>query len=293
MKIKYFIIVLFVFSLLIFPKEVQKINVTSSLGNIRSKPGLVGKIIKTARKGDSFILLGKIGKWYKIALAIDKKGDPEFGYIHSSIAILVTGQIEDNSEIRPTIYKRKKRASITSPKIKHKQTFSQEKLFSGSYLKGGIMTTPKVEKFSDKWIVSWGFDKPIGKYMTWGLELQPYYRSLDITYSDQISVKTIASNLFLNFKGGINLGQFIKSLKFFTIYAGGGLGSNLSFTSIKWNEAQGSQFDTNFAWHIIFGSEIKLGNMELIIEIQSNNIILKDVDPGTQNYKFIFFGLRF
>jgi len=290
-KIIYLIIISVLFTNYIFAKEIKKVKITSALANIRSKSGLTGKIIKTAQKGDLFILLGKAGTWYKVALAIDKKGDPEFGYIHSSIATLVTEQTEDNSKIQPTAYKKKERVSIKS--IKPKQTISQEKLFSGSYLKGGIMTAPEVDNFSDKWIVSWGFDKPIGKYITWGLELQPYYRSIDSSYGDQISVKTIASNLFLNLKGGINFGQFIKSLKFLTIYAGGGLGSNISFTSVKLNEIQDSQFNTNFAWHIMFGTEIKLGSMELIVELQSNNIILKDVEPATQTYKFIFFGLRF
>ncbi len=299
-KTVYLIAISIFFSVLIFSGEMKKVKVTSALGNIRTSPGLIGEIIKTAQKGDSFILLEKDGTWYKIVLAVDKKGDPEFGYIHSSIVGIITEDQEDKTihprkEINPQepVVQREYRQQPPGSVKKNRLVLNQKKLFSGSFLKGGIMRSPQVESFGDKWIVSWGFDKAIGKYMTWGFELQPYYRSFDSEYGDPISIKSISTNIFLNFKGGVNLGRFINKLNFLTLYAGGGIGTNLSYTHIDWDGVKGNLFDTNLAWHLMFGTEIKLGGMDIIIEIQSNKVIVKDVEPATQSYSFIFFGLRF
>lgn len=292
-KIIYLMIISVFCTNYIFAKEIKKVKITSTLANIRSKSGLTGKIIKTAKKGDLFILIAKEGNWYKIALAIDKKGDHEFGFIHSSLVGLISENFEKSTNIRQpaqkTVYRKTSRSFVKKAKF----TVKQDKLFSGSYLKGGVMQKPETEKFSDKWFISWGFDKPIGKYMTWGLEIQPYYRSFESEYGDSISIKTISSNVFLNFKGGVNLGQFVNTLKFLTIYAGGGIGSNLSFTHVEWDGVKGDEFNTNLAWHIVFGTEIKLGSMNLIIEIQENKIIVKDAEPATQSYSLLFLGIRF
>jgi len=292
-KFIHLLVLLMLFSSIAFSKEIKRVKVTSSLANIRSKPGIIGKIIKTAQKGNLFILLGKDGAWYKIALAIDKKGDPEFGYIHSSIVGIILENIDHSTNIQQPVQKTKYRE--LPPTFEKKQAFrtKQDKLFSGSYLKGGIIQKPKTEKFSDKWFISWGFDKPIGKYMTWGLEIQPYYRSIGNSYTDSISIKTISSNVFLNIKAGVNLGQFVNAIKFLTIYAGGGIGSNLSFTHVEWDGIKSDQFNTNFAWHIVFGTEINLGSLDLIFEIQNNKVILKDVKPATQSYSLLFIGIRF
>lgn len=154
------------------------------------------------------------------------------------------------------------------------------------------MTSPGVESFSDKWIVSFGFDKAIGKYMTWGLEVQPYFRSFSEEAYD-FTLNDISTNIYLNAKGGINLGKLFNSLKFITLYAGGGIGTNLNYLKIKAGDIKGTLFDLNLSWHLMFGTEIKLGKTDLIIELQSNKIIIKDVEPATQPYSFLFLGIRF
>ncbi len=286
-KIIYLISFLIVFSSFVFAKETRKIIVTNSSANIRTLPGMEGEIIRSAKNGDSFVVLEKKGKWYKISFKGDKKGKSGVGYIHSSIVELVS------KGSKKKIYSKKKsskRKKITSRK--RGKNHSQEELFSGYFLKGGVMTSPTAGSFGNKLLVSFGFDKAIGKYLTWGIELEPYFRSFSDDASD-LSINDLATNIFLNIKGGINLGKLFEFLKPLTLYAGGGIGTNLNYSSIKLGSIKGTQFDLNFSWHLIFGTEIKIGKMDLVFEIQNNKIILKDVDPASQSISFLFLGIRF
>ena len=94
-KLIFLTIILAIFSVQAFSDAIKKVIVTSPIGNIRNEPGISGKIIKTARKGDTFEIIGKEGSWYKLVLAVDKKGDPEYGYIHSSISKLIVDNVKD------------------------------------------------------------------------------------------------------------------------------------------------------------------------------------------------------
>ena len=299
-KLITFLIIFCILIIFIHTKETLKIKVKTELANIRENPTTSSKVIKTAKKGDIFIVIEKQNKWYKIALAVDKKGDKEFGFVHSSIVEVIESKKAkkiDKQEKKKLKKESKAKVEKTEKikKVKKKKTIKkikQEKLFSGFYLKGGLMTSPKTDSFSDKWLLSLGFDSPIGKYFTWGIEFQPYYRSIsDETY--QISVNSINSYIFANFKAGVNLGMIQESLKIFTFFTGFGLGTHLSYDIMEIEDTNDTQFNTYFSWHLIFGTEINLKKINVILEFQTNKVINPDLEPSTSSYWFMFFGIRF
>ncbi len=296
-KTIYILIIFFLFSVMGFSSDTEKIVVTSSIANIRLTPGLDGELIKKAQKGEEFIVLNKNDSWYKIALAVDKKGDPEFGYIHSSIVKIVPvkekgklSKISTPEKKDKEIVKKPKKEKVVIKKNRIK--FDQEKLFSGFYLKGGVITSPKIDSFGDKWIIALGFDKPIGSYMAWGLEFQPYYRNYSEDAFD-LTMHNLSSNIFLNAKGGVNLGKFFEPLKFFTLYGGLGVGTSLSFSYVDIAGVTGTDFAAHFAWHYMFGGEFLLGKMNIIVELQGVRVIDPDIDPSTQSYGYFMLGIRF
>ena len=292
------ILLVLIISLLIpLSADVEKqIVVMVDAANIRSLAGLNGDIIGKTYNGEVFKVLGLEGSWYKISF-VNKKGEESEGYIHKEIVKIVPADTKLTSPIPPPPSKKEVKQSVKKVKqkkvVKKKRSkFEQEKLFSGFYLKGGVMTSPKVDSFGEKWIVSLGFDSPIGNYLTWGLEFQPYYRN----FSDDLinlTMHSLASNIFLNVKGGVNPGRFYKPLKFLTLYGGLGIGSSLSFFYVDIDGASGSEFDVMFAWHFMFGGEISLGKMNVIIEFQGVKVVDPDIDPSTMSLGYFLIGLRF
>lgn len=295
-KTIYLLIIFFLFPLLSANVE-GEVEVMVDAANIRSLPGLNGGIIGKAYKGDVFKVFGLEGSWYKISF-VNKKGEKSEGYIHKEIVKILPSETKLTSPPPPPPSKKEVKQSVKKAKqkkvVKKKSTikFEQEKLFSGFYLKGGTMTSPKVDGFGDKWIFALGFDKPIGSYLTWGLEFQTYYRNYSVDSFD-FTMHSLASNIFLNVKGGINLGKFIKKLKFLTLYGGLGVGTSLSFSYIDFSGVSSTDFATRFAWHYMFGGEISLGKMNIILEIQGVKVIDPDIDPSTMSLNYLLVGLRF
>ena len=274
-----------------------ELEVMVDAANIRSLAGLNGEIIGKAYKGDVFKVLGLEGSWYKISF-VNKKGEKSKGYVHKEIVKIVPADTKLTSPPPPPPSKKEVKQSVKKAKqkkvVKKKSTikFEQDILFSGFYLKGGAMTSPKVDSFSDKWIISLGFDKAIGKYMAWGLEFQPYYRNFSEESFD-LSFHNLSMNVFVNFKGGINPGIFFEPLKFLTLYGGLGVGTELSFSYIDFEGVTSTEFAVRFAWHYMIGSEISLGKMNVILEIQGVKVIDPDIDPSTMSLGYFMIGLRF
>lgn len=169
-------------------------------------------------------------------------------------------------------------------------------LFGGGFLKFGIQTSPKMDRFADKWLVSIGFDKRLViPYLTWGLEFQPFYRSID---DPDFSVRSVVCNLFFNLKGGYPVGRLVRSdmlrfLRPFKVYGGLGAGSELSLSYITFRDDDNTEFKTRFAWHMVFGIEYALKGFGVFIEFQPLWVTHSELDPSAVSSSCILFGIRF
>jgi opacity protein-like surface antigen len=165
---------------------------------------------------------------------------------------------------------------------------AEEKLFSGYFAKFGLMTSPPAS-FGDKWLLDGGRDWGINPYLSVGGEIQPYYRH----FSDsQLSDSTLGANLFVNAKGGVNIGRFVEKLDFLTPYIGFGLGGSFAHSSSTFDGEKVSGTRFNFAWHLMFGFEVALKKMRLMLEFQTVKVSVPDVSPDAGQH-FIMVGIRF
>ncbi len=292
-----FVTLIIVLISLSFPSLEKSIEVIVKVANIRSLPSLKGDIIGKAVEGEVFIIQEEDGDWYKILLQIKNN---EFGYLHKvtvkEISIVTeikksSGKDEDRKKYLSVVTKSEKPKKEKKSK-KYKKVYNREKLFSGFYLKGGLITSPSGMNFSNSWMTALGFDSPIGKYLTWGLEFQPYYRSDYISIVD-VTIASFEGNIFLNLKAGMNMGGLINFLKFLDLYIGGGAGSQFVYQSFKYPGGTNSEFVARFAWHLLLGSEFNLGKINIITEFQFNKTKMKNLEPATFSTTFFMVGIRF
>ena len=157
----------------------------------------------------------------------------------------------------------------------------------GFFVEGGLMISPKTDSFADKWLLGIGFDKGINPYISLGMEFQPHIRSVS-----EFKLTYISANLFVNVRGGINLGQLTPALKFWTPYVGFGPGTALSFTHVSNPGGSYNKFQANFAYHFTIGSEFALGSKGLFVEYQIVRVSQPNVDPDG-SCSFLVAGLRF
>jgi opacity protein-like surface antigen len=163
-----------------------------------------------------------------------------------------------------------------------------EKLFSGCYAKFGLMTTPPAS-FGDKWLLDVGRDWGINPYLAVGGEIQPYYHHFsDSGFSDS----TLGANIFANAKGGVHIGRFVKELDFLTPYIGFGLGGAFANSSSTLGTEKVSRTNFYFAWHLLFGVEVALKKMRLMLEFQTVKVSVPEISPDTGQH-FIMIGIRF
>jgi opacity protein-like surface antigen len=286
-KIIFLVIMIIVLSSFALPTAAEKVRVTVDNANVRSQPGLEGKIVLKASKGDVFEVIGKSNDWFKVLLPAEAGADTAEGYIKEAVVeILAAGE---NVTAASTSPRPKTTSAKTAPRPRAgAKSTTPEKLFSGLAVKFGIMTTPAA-RFGDRWLLAFTFEKGINPFLTAGLELQPYFRS----FSDaEISDSTVGANLFLNAKGGVNIGRFVESLRLLTPYAGFGLGMAFAASSSKSGSEKVSRTDFNFAWHLMFGLEVVLKKLSLIYEIQIIKISVPETNPDPSRY-FMMLGIRF
>ena len=256
----------------------EKVRVTVDNANVRSQPSLTGKIVLKAGKGDVFEVVGKSNDWFKVQLTAE--ADLEEGYLHESVVEMLAAGESPKAKTASAKAKPRPRATANST--------APEKLFSGLTAKFGLMTKP-AGGFGDRWLLACTYEKGINPFLAAGLELQPYFRS----FSDaEFSSSTLGANLFLNAKGGVNIGRFVESLKLLTPYAGFGLGMAFATSSSKFGSDKASSTDFNFAWHLMFGIEVALKNLSLLYEIQIIKISVPETDPDPSRY-FMMLGVRF
>jgi opacity protein-like surface antigen len=154
---------------------------------------------------------------------------------------------------------------------------AEEKLFSGYFAKFGLMTTPPA---------NFGIINP---FLAAGFEVQPYYRHFS---TSDFSDSTLGANLFANAKGGVNIGRFVEKLDFLTPYIGFGLGVALASSSSTFDSEKVSRASFNFAWHLMFGFEVALKKMRLMLEFQTVKVSVPGISPDAAQH-FMMLGVRF
>jgi opacity protein-like surface antigen len=263
----------------------EKLQVSVNNANVRSSPELNGEIVLKAGKGDIFTLIGKEGAWYKIRIPAETGSQATEGYIHADLCAVIAGEaIPAASKREPVASGPVKKNKAAPPKV-----HISEKLFSGYYAKFGLQTSPKTIGFGDRWLLDLGRDWGINPFLAAGLELQPYFHHISAA---SLSMSIIGANLFVNAKGGVNIGRFVEKLKFLTPYIGFGLGGVFASTSSTFENEKASRTNFYFAWHLMFGFEVALKNLNLILEIQTVKISVPETSPDAAQH-FLMLGIRF
>jgi opacity protein-like surface antigen len=273
------------FSMALAAAAVEKVRVTVNNANVRSQPSLSGELLLKAGAGDEFEVLAKISGWFKIRLPETSGSKASEGFISAALTELVTGlEAPAANQGEPVRAKAPARPSRTvKPAIS-----GEEKIFSGLSAKFGYMTRP-AGSFGDRWLLDLGKDWGINPFLAAGFEVQPYYRH----FSDSLSSdSSLGANLFVNAKGGANLGRFVEKLKFLTPYIGVGLGGAFAFSSSKYATEKVSSTNFYFAWHLMFGFEVVLKNMSVILEIQTIKVSVPEISPDAAQH-FLMLGIRF
>ena len=264
--------------------DAEKFRVNVNNANIRSRPELGAEIVLKAGKDDVFTVVAKQGDWYKILIPAETGSQATEGYIHSGLGeIIGPEETLGESKQQKAVARPAKTGKIIPPTVR-----DNDKLFSGFFAKFGLMTKPPAN-FGDKWLLDLGKDWGINPFLAAGFELQPYFRSFS---GSDFSDTTLGANIFVNAKGGVNIGRFVEKLKFLTPYAGFGLGGAFAFSSSKFETEKVSRTDLRFAWHMMFGIEMTLKSMSAILEFQILKVPMPDVDPDPTQC-FWMLGIRF
>ncbi len=263
----------------------RQVRILLDNASIRARPEVDAEVLDTAAKGTLFDVIEKAGPWYTIKVGEDETGKAVYGYIHESMAE-PSGEIlpepPDREEPRPTPQPQfvppppPPAVQTPSPpprEVKDAQVKvrSRDKLLSGSFLKYG---------FNDHWAASFGFDFGIGRYIGVGLEFQPYVENVS-----EVSSTAIQMDIFVNLKLGFKIW-------FFTLYGGGGVGSDLSYSSSEIEGQSFSKFRAMLAYHGIAGVAVNIGRIAIVFEYQPIRVSDPDLDPDSWG-QFFFVGLKF
>jgi len=275
---------IFIFSLcflllgaLSFGDGTSRIRVVVDTANIVSKPEAGSKILAQATFGTILECTSKIGHWYSVSLPPVEQEVSVQGYIHQS-------DVEEIDKIAPAEPKEERKAerALERTPAQSQPAYSgpKPKLFSGSFLKFGWMTDPDPGGFKYAWLPSFGLDIGLSRNFAIGFELQPAYRS----YSD-IGLSVLPIMGFINLRGGINLFNFLHP------FAGAGVGGEVSYSRFSFEGRSSSSFDTRFAYHFMFGTELNFKVFTFIIDYQITQVSDPAVDPNYWQH-FILFGFR-
>jgi hypothetical protein len=245
--------------------------------NVRSQPNLQSQVIAQFSMGMVLEVLEMVGDWYHINLPADEQGLVRSGYIHINIVEEVSG-VAQKQEAAPV--------RLSPPRIKQAPSSGSD-LFSGFWIKGGLMYSPAGAGFADSWLFGFGNDFPVASFLSLGFEIQPAFRS----YSE-IDLIIIPVMAFANLKIGSDLGILWNKLRILGIYGGAGLGLESSFFSFEGGGTTHSDFTVRFAYHFFFGIEFDLNAVNPFIEYQAIQVSIPEVDPNFFR-NFLMIGLRF
>jgi len=269
-----------------FAAEAEKLLVTGNNANIRSRPDLGSEIVLKAAKGDIFTVAGKEGNWYKILVPAANGSQATEAFINSSLGEIIGQEGISNQNVQKDPVRRPARKSKTPLR----GIRGDEKLFSGFYAKFGFLTSPKVNGIGDRWLLDFGRDWGIiNPFLATGFEVQPYYRHFS---SGDFTDSILGANIFANAKGGVNIGRFVEKLNFLTPYIGFGLGGAFIKSNSKLGEYKFGRTNFYFAWHLMFGFEVALKNLDLILELQTVKVSVPETSPDAAQH-FLMLGVRF
>jgi len=296
---------LFILSLLLFSfvcafapflsGQVKIIKVIVGSANVRLKPDFNSQVITTIPSGTLLEPTSKSGEWYQISVSPDEKGAVVTGYIHQSTVQKVQTTAKPETETpppakaaQPVPVPKEAQETATPPEpSKYRPAVSGGSLFSGFFIKLGWMISPPAGGFGKSWLSSFGFDLGLSRNLSFGVELQPAYRS----YPD-IDLTIIPIMGFANVKIGENLGRLIPFLKFLDVVGGAGIGLEASYAKTIFDGKTYTNFRTLLAFHIMLGGEIELKSLRLLLDYQLTRISDPNVSPNFWRH-FILFGLRF
>jgi hypothetical protein len=269
-----FLILLLVLGQVAFSQAPRRIKVIMDNANIRSKPELDAEILDVAAKGDLLDFIEKAGPWYTIQVGTEPSGKIIYGYIHESMVEPV-GAIPPEPQPAPVPAavpppppptQERPPSSQTSPIVQ-----PPIRLISGSYIKYG---------FGDHWLLSFGSDFGVAPNFGLGLEFQPSYRE-----RSDIDLSVFQFDIFANAKLGFRVG-------FLTLYGGGGIGPDFSYTTTKIGDQSTSEFRTMLAYHGIVGVALNAGTISFVFEYQPMMISDPDIESEELGHFFLV-GLRF
>ncbi len=255
--------------LLCSAQAARQIKVIIDNASIRSRPELDAEILDIAAKGALLEVIEKAGSWYAIKMGEDEAGKPIWGYIHESM--VEPPPAPELQVIPPPPAAEEPSSPTREVQDAQVEVRSLDKLISGSFLKYG---------FGDHWLASFGFDAGLGRHVGLGLEFQPYVQNLSET-----GFTVIQMDVFANLKLGFKLWHF-------TLYGGGGIGPDFSYTSSEIGDESVSKFRAMLAYHAIAGVALHIGRIALVFEYQPTLVSNPDVDPDTWG-QFFFIGLKF
>lgn len=264
--------------------EELQLRVIVQKANVRLRPDASSEIIIHVSLGTVLKSDMKEGNWYRVMLPPDDRGVTKAAYIHSNIVEVITttsnpqGEIKKEPEVFQPVEKKYPGVEMAQSTL---PAPPRGKLFSGFFVKGGLMLSPNAGGLSKNWMLGFGFDLSLLENFSLGLELQPAYRS----YSD-LSLSVFPVSLFINGKGGIRV------FKFLNAFGGAGAGAEFSLATMKFEGDNYSDFSTRFALHFLLGLEFVLKPVVLFTEYQMTAVPDPNVKPNFLRH-LLFFGVRF
>jgi hypothetical protein len=273
--------------------QVKIIKVIVGSANVRLKPDFNSQVITRIPLGTLLEPTSKTGEWYQISVSPDETGAVVTGYIHQSTVQEVQTTAKPETETPPAkapppVPVQREPQEIAKPvPPRYRPDVSGGSLFSGFFVRLGWLNSPPAGGFSKSWLSSVGFDLGLSRNFSFGLELQPAYRSYP-----EIDLTIIPIMGFANVKVGENAGRLIPFMKFLDVVGGAGIGLEGSYAKTIFDGTTYTTFRTLLAFHIMLGGEIELKSLRLLLDYQLTRISDPNVSPNFWRH-FILFGFRF
>lgn len=273
----------------------NRVQVIVERANVRLSPDLNSQVIDQVPMGAVLEYTQAEGEWYLVNLPPNAQGFVITGYIHRSVVNVVTETAAPpRQRVRqppPVPQRTVPPPPPVQPQYRPaRQAYApnlQARLIAGPFVKFGWQHKPDPGGFNYAWMGSLGFDKGISRNFALGIEIMPAYRN----YAD-IDLSILPVKGFVNIKAGESLGRLWSKIGFINFYGGVGAGAQASFVKAEFDGETFTDFDVMFAYHFLFGLEIDIRALRLLVEYQLIQVPDPDVEPNYFGH-YIMFGIRF